>query len=206
MKSSQLLDLYNKGKLQKRSARWFRNLGNVEGSVNLPQKVRELIARKSLEAIPKNIKRFIDMEHEDTETLIKSQANMSTSVDEYDFYQTLYTVGEKSLARRWDKQKREVWSKFKAQRPDVYNSYNAWMWRRGKSGATYWYDNVEFEVGDGHGVVLTTLYVEFEDEYTIGEDLLNDPSKLLWTRRGNRSQLVIEYSFYEEIVLFASFE
>lgn len=205
MKSSQLLDLYNKGKLQKRSARWFRNLGNVEGSVNLPQKVRELIARKSLEAVPKNIRRFIDMEHENTEILIKNQANMSTSEDKYDFFKTVYDVGDKSLARRWDMQKKEVWSAFKSQRPDVYNSYNSWMWRRGKSGVNYWYDNVEFDSGGSHGIVTTTLDVS-DEEYTIGEDILNDPSKLLRMHRASRSQLVIEYDFYDKNVVFASFE
>lgn len=202
MKSSQLLNLYNKGVLQKRSARWFKKVGNVEGSVNLPYEVRELIARKSIEAIPKKIRRYME---QDTELLAKKTAMMSTSTDNYDFYASLYSQGESSIARRWYDNKKRVWDAFKRQRPDVYNAYNAWMYRHNKSGVVYWFDNVEFDELGAHGLVSTTLNVGEIEEYVFTDEELSDPRKVLRKNRTRRDVLYIEIDFYENDKIVEAF-
>ena len=126
--------------LTKRKKTFYRNLGTIRTD-NKSLKTLELIAKKSYEALPAKLKRYV----EDPEMRIKYIARMSKfNNNGVNFYQSFVQSINKNPNYMWLENKKKVWDAFKTERPDVYHAYLSYMRRRGISGTYYWFDNVEF--------------------------------------------------------------
>lgn len=127
--------------LKKRKKTFYKNLGTIRTD-NKSKKTLEYIARRSYEALPSKMKRYVD----DVESKISFIANEAKYHNEgFDFYQAFVKNVEGHPKYAWHTNREKIWAAFKTQRPDVYAQYLSYMRRRGLSGTYFWYDNVEID-------------------------------------------------------------
>lgn len=149
--------------LKKRKKQFFKNLGTIRTD-NKSYKTLELIARKSYEAIPSRLKRYID----NPEEKIKFAARLAHyNMEGFDFYKALVKTAEGNPRYSWHTNRETIWNAFKSQKPELYMRYISYMARRGIAGTTYWYDHVEFS--HAGSVVYTMLSLDTNSSYDVNK-------------------------------------
>lgn len=125
--------------LRKRKKAFYKNLGVIRTD-NKSTKTLEYISKRTYEALPAKIKRYID----DPEIKIKFMVQEAKYHNEgFDFYQAFVKNAEGHIKYKWHENREKIWGAFKSQKPAVYSQYISYMHRRGISGTYFWYDNVE---------------------------------------------------------------
>lgn len=153
--------------VKKRKKTFFKNLGTIRTDNKSP-KTLELIARKSYDALPSKLKKYID----DPEAMIRYTAQMSKyNMEGFDFYKALSQAAMGNPRYAWLGNRETVWGAFRTQRSDVYSAYLSYMRRRGISGTQYWYDNVEFSKIGG-SKVETFLDLDLNTGYDIDKAIV----------------------------------
>ena len=158
--------------LRKKSLQYFRKIGIVRGD-GRRKKAIEYIVQKSYEALPKNIKKYI----EDAEQI---KANLYDTIiasgksGEVEPYNALKQYAMDRKKRSGDNTKEYIYKRFRQEVPNVYSKYNSYVYRLGFSSAQYFKEKAELSQ-DGsivkvkvklpekeYGVVYDYLYINFD--------------------------------------------
>jgi hypothetical protein len=157
-------------KLRKRSKNYFRQLGVIKKGRRKKTTI-EYIVKKTYEALPKNIQKFI----EDPEQTIKSLTNMiNAGYDDINPYAAMKESARYQRKKMRYDTREELWREFKNKEPQVYSKFNSYMYRQGLSAKYYWWDHVEYSVDGSYlystcelpvrssGVQYTTLEINYD--------------------------------------------
>ena len=127
-------------KLRKKKTNYFRRIGIVRKGRRRKTTI-EYIVRRSYEALPKNLKEYI----EDPEQAIKQLSHMiNLGYENINPYEALRQAANYTKRKSGDNTKQFIWNRFRTERASQYNSLNAAMYRAGYSARNYFIENVVY--------------------------------------------------------------
>lgn len=139
--------------LRKKSLQYFRKIGAVQGDGRRKKSI-EYIVQKSYEALPKNLKKYVE-DPEQAKSAVYNSIMTSGGAGEIDPYNALKQYATYRKKKSGDNTKEYIYKRFREEKPDVYSKYNSYVYRLGFSSAQYFKDNVTLEQ-DGSIVTVTT--------------------------------------------------
>ena len=154
MKSTQLSNLTMKQLKKIKSKTFYRKLGVVRPGRRKRSTIKYIV-EKSYEALPKAYK---DFSQEFKNYLIENTVNtimVSGASGEVEPYQAMFQQLKRSYKHGWEGTKRDIYTAFREQCPDVYAKYNTYVYRTGHSASTWFYDNADLKSTHGSIVTIT---------------------------------------------------
>lgn len=139
--------------LRKKSLQYFRKVGVVQGD-GRRKKAIEYIVQKSYEALPKNLKKYVE-DPEQIKTSVYDSIMASGSAGEIEPYNAIKQYAMDRKKKSGDNTKEYIYKRFREEKPDVYSKYNSYVYRLGFSSAQWFKDNAKLEQ-DGSIVMITT--------------------------------------------------
>lgn len=139
--------------LRKKSLQYFRKIGIVQGD-GRRKKAIEYIVQKSYEALPKDLKKYVE-DPEQAKSAVYNSIMTSGGVGEIDPYNALKQYATYRKKKSGDNTKEYIYKRFREEKPDVYSKYNSYVYRLGFSSAQYFKDTAKLEQ-DGSIVMVTT--------------------------------------------------
>lgn len=139
--------------LRKKSLQYFRKAGIVQGD-GRRKKAIEYIVQKSYEALPKNLKKYVE-DPEQVKTSVYNSIMASGGAGEIEPYNALKQYATDRKKKSGDNTKEYIYKRFREEKPDVYSKYNSYVYRLGFSSAQYFKDTAKLEQ-DGSIVMVTT--------------------------------------------------
>lgn len=139
--------------LRKKSLQYFRKIGIVRGDGRRKKSI-EYIVQKSYEALPKNLKKYVE-DPEQVKTSVYDSIMASGSAGEIEPYNAIKQYAMDRKKKSGDNTKEYIYKWFREEKPDVYSKYNSYVYRLGFSSAQWFKDNAKLEQ-DGSIVMITT--------------------------------------------------
>ena len=127
-------------KLRRKSKSYFRKIGVVTKGRRKRSTI-EYIVRKTYEALPKNLKEYLD----NPEQMISAVSNIIIQQGEtaqVKPYEALKQAAEYMKKKSGDNTRQFVWNRFRLEEPTLYAKFNSYMYRQGYSARNYWFENV----------------------------------------------------------------
>lgn len=158
--------------LRKKSLQYFRKIGIVRGDGRRKKSI-EYIAQKSYEALPKNLKKYIE-DAEQIKTNVYNTIMASGKSGEVEPYNALKRYAMDRKKRSGDNTKEYIYKRFRQEVPNVYSKYNSYVYRLGFSSAQYFKEKAELSQEGSivnvkvklpektSGVVYDYLYIYFD--------------------------------------------
>lgn len=159
--------------LKKKSLQYFRKIGIVRGDGRRKKSI-EYIVQKSYEALPKNLKKYIE-DAEQIKTNLYDTIMASGKSGEVEPYNALKQYAMDRKKRSGDNTKEYIYKRFRQEVPNVYSKYNSYVYRLGFSSAQYFKEKNAELSQDGSivkikvklpekesGVVYDYLYIYFD--------------------------------------------
>lgn len=158
--------------LRKKSLQYFRKIGIVRGDGRRKKSI-EFIVQKSYEALPKNLKKYIE-DAEQIKTNLYNTIMASGKSGETEPYNALKQYAMDRKKRSGDNTKEYIYKRFKQEVSNVYSKYNSYVYRLGFSSAQYFKEkaelsqegsivHVEVELPKKEsGVVYNYLYINYD--------------------------------------------
>ena len=167
--------------LRKKSLQYFRKIGIVRGDGRRKKSI-EYIVQKSYEALPKNLKKYVE-DPEQVKTSVYDSIMASGSAGEIEPYNAIKQYAMDRKKKSGDNTKEYIYKRFREEKSDVYSKYNSYVYRLGFSSAQWFKDNAKLEQ-DGSIVMVTTplppksrgvtysqlvIWFDFSDDYIDAE-------------------------------------
>ena len=146
MKNTPLSDLRKKGNA------YFRNLGIVQQGRRRKSTI-EYIVRRSFEALPKNLKAYIE-NPEQAIKVITHTIIADGKAGKMKPYEALKQLGQYRKRQAYGGTIADAYRRLKEEEPSVYSHYNTYVYRLGYSASAYFMQNAKAEV-DGKYVTIT---------------------------------------------------
>lgn len=128
--------------LKSKKNAYFKRLGQINSSAG--RYTVRYIVRRSLEALPKADKKFI----EDTKQLEKTLTNLVMVTDEpIDVYKAIKSYSSQQQYKSGYPRKRELFQRFKNEYPELFSKYNSYMYRHGFSASNYYFEHAKLSWG-----------------------------------------------------------
>lgn len=128
--------------LKSKKNAYFKRLGQINSSAG--RYTVRYIVRRSLEALPKADKKFI----EDTKQLEKTLTNLVMVTDEpIDVYKAVKSYSSQQQYKSGYPRKRELFQRFKNEYPELFSKYNSYMYRHGFSASNYYFEHAKLSWG-----------------------------------------------------------
>ena len=128
--------------LKSKKNAYFKRLGQINSSAG--RYTVRYIVRRSLEALPKADKKFI----EDTKQLEKTLTNLGMVTDEpIDVYKAVKSYSSQQQYKSGYPRKRELFQRFKNEYPELFSKYNSYMYRHGFSASNYYFEHAKLSWG-----------------------------------------------------------
>lgn len=141
--------------LRKKSLQYFRKIGIVRGDESCKESI-EYIVQKSYEALPKNLKKYVE-DPEQVKTSVYDSIMVSGSAGEIEPYNAIKQYAMDRKKKSGDSTKEYIYKRFREEKPDVYSKYNSYVYRLGFSSAQWFKDNAKFEQYRSIVMVTTPL-------------------------------------------------
>jgi cyclopropane fatty-acyl-phospholipid synthase-like methyltransferase len=128
--------------LKSKKNAYFKRLGQINSSAG--RYMVRYIVRRSLEALPKADKKFV----EDTKQLEKTLTNLVMVTDEpIDVYKAVKSYSSQQQYKSGYPRKRELFQRFKNEYPELFSKYNSYMYRHGFSASNYYFEHAKLSWG-----------------------------------------------------------
>ena len=127
--------------LRKKSLQYFRKIGIVRGDGRRKKSI-EYIVQKSYEALPKNIKKYIE-DAEQVKDNLYNTIMASGKSGEVEPYNALKQYAMDRKKRSGDNTKEYIYKRFRQEVSGVYSKYNSYVYRLGFSSAQYFKEKAE---------------------------------------------------------------
>lgn len=141
--------------LRKKSLQYFRKIGIVRGDESCKESI-EYIVQKSYEALPKNLKKYIE-DPEQTKISVYNIIMASEGYGVLDPYKALEQYATYRKKKSGDNTKEYIYKRFREEKSGVYSKYNSYVYRLGFSSAQWFKDNATLEQDRSIIMVTTPL-------------------------------------------------
>lgn len=153
--SNKQLKDYSLAELKKLPNKFYKELGIVTPGGLTTEKLKYIVKR-SVEALPAKIKKFIDDKEQKIDTTVHMIIAMGEEgqMEPYKaFYQHSQTIRRQKNIGTLE----ETYRRFRTETPQVYNHYNTYVYRLGFSAKQWYMDNAQVKTDKGITIITVDL-------------------------------------------------